>query len=586
MFCPETAALAASMVMRELRNDDGVVDPSAYGLPILKLTGDTSAMTKDNAVDLQYVYGDRSGTASVKWQGSSSLSYPKKNYTIKFDNAFEASPGWGEQKKYCLKANFIDHSHARNVVSAKLWGDVVDTRLGNGDGAVTDVLTKEFAVDPPMPPLSYETANFTSSQIFKQNNSTGGRLHVEWDTNKMQGLSVYLYLIDLEGNLYKHTGNIFTADGSATPQYGFSGGDLDMDAWYNPGIVYFDAFTVNQPFSIPVPNGYSVLMEIEYVMAHMKFPDGTLTTTWSSEAEANNTWHLAWAKNEGLTATIKSVDPLKELVNHGAIDGFPCIVMHNDKFHGLYTWNIPKDGWMFGMRGVSEGVEEVEGKKEAIFCADATSQATRFLTEATLTSDFELEYVADEDNPDWALTSLNRLIRACLNSDGSDLDTTIAQYLDWNSAIDYYCYCCLVGGADMAGKNYLLATFDGNKWRFSPYDMDSTFGLWWNGKEFLTANHYPTIGWYASYHTAMKLILQHKKDALKARYAELRKGPLSESNIAVAFCNFISKIPSKVFDADVERWPTIPSSAVNNVSQILNWYRMRVAVLDKEMESL
>lgn len=103
-------------------------DYSAYGLPILHLTGDTSAMTKDDAVDLTYVYGERNGTVSVKWQGSSSLAWDKKNYTMKFDIAFEAKEGWGEQKKYCFKANFIDSSHARNVVNAKLWGQVVKSR--------------------------------------------------------------------------------------------------------------------------------------------------------------------------------------------------------------------------------------------------------------------------------------------------------------------------------------------------------------------------------------------------------------------------------------------------------------------------
>jgi len=98
------------------------VDYSAYSLPVLSFNGATGGMTKDNAVDLAYTYGDLNGTASVKWQGSSSLSYPKKNYTVKFDQAFEAAPGWGAQRKYCLKANYIDFSHCRNVVSAKLWG--------------------------------------------------------------------------------------------------------------------------------------------------------------------------------------------------------------------------------------------------------------------------------------------------------------------------------------------------------------------------------------------------------------------------------------------------------------------------------
>lgn len=111
-------------------------DYSNGSLPVLYLNGDVSEMTKDNAVTLNYTYGTRKGTCTCKWQGSSSvrLGYPKRNYTIKFDNAFEAKTGWGSQKKYCMKANWIDPSMARNIVSARLWSRIVASR---GD-AITD----------------------------------------------------------------------------------------------------------------------------------------------------------------------------------------------------------------------------------------------------------------------------------------------------------------------------------------------------------------------------------------------------------------------------------------------------------------
>ena len=84
----------------------------------------------------------------------------------------------------------------------------------------------------------------------------------------------------------------------------------------------------------------------------------------------------------------------------------------------------------------------------------------------------------------------------------------------------------------------------------------------------------------------MWLIWNYKRDALKARYAELRAGALSENNVALAFSNFINKIPSTVYMEDAKKWPGIPSTAANNLAQILNWYRMRVAVLDKEVERM
>ena len=35
--------------------------------------------------------------------------------------------------------------------------------------------------------------------------------------------------------------------------------------------------------------------------------------------------------------------------HNGSVDGFPVKVYVNGEFWGLYTWNIPKDAWMFNM---------------------------------------------------------------------------------------------------------------------------------------------------------------------------------------------------------------------------------------------
>jgi hypothetical protein len=401
----EDRIIALEEDVAELKKTGGggnvTFDYSAYGLPELALTGNVSSMTKENAVTLDYVYGDKSGTCTCKWQGSSSLSYPKKNYTIKFDNVFEAVEGWGEQKKYCFKANYIDHTHARNIVSAKLWGAVVRSRS---------------------------------------------------------------------------------------------------------------------------------------------------------------------PKNTTLTA----------LPNCGAIDGFPCVITINGEYQGLYTFNIPKDGWMFGMGN---------GTNEAIICAENDSDATRFKSEAVMGTHFSLEYAPDEDNADWVETSLNRLINACINSDGTDLDTTIAQYLDWDSAIDYYIFVTMLGGLDLTNKNYLLVTYDGTKWFFSACDMDSTYGLYWNGKRFESPASYD-LSYYQEINRLMWLLYTYKKDALKARYAQLRKGALSDANVINAFSNFMCQIPERIYLSDTEVWAGIPSSAVSNFSQVVNWYQTRTKIIDAQIETL
>ncbi len=100
-------------------------------IPKLYFEGDIGGMyeKKDvRSISVRYEDGDRkfSACAALKVQGTSSLGYEKKNYTIRFyadpehQQAQPVDVGWGAQSEYCLKANWIDRTHARNIVSARL----------------------------------------------------------------------------------------------------------------------------------------------------------------------------------------------------------------------------------------------------------------------------------------------------------------------------------------------------------------------------------------------------------------------------------------------------------------------------------
>ena len=100
-------------------------------IPKLYLEGDISEMLeKSDERNISFTYDDGeqkiSGFAEIKIQGTSSIFYEKKNYTLKFyedaehEDKLKIDVGWGAQSKYCMKANWIDRTHARNVVSARL----------------------------------------------------------------------------------------------------------------------------------------------------------------------------------------------------------------------------------------------------------------------------------------------------------------------------------------------------------------------------------------------------------------------------------------------------------------------------------
>ena len=120
---------------------------SEFNLPVLNLYGDTSGMTKDEAVLLQAVYTDGVRSfeciAETKWQGSTSIGFPKKNYNIKFvdgkGNKVKMSfKDWYDTHKYHMKANYYDYSMVRNVVGVQLGRKIYPYLYPNNARGVID----------------------------------------------------------------------------------------------------------------------------------------------------------------------------------------------------------------------------------------------------------------------------------------------------------------------------------------------------------------------------------------------------------------------------------------------------------------
>lgn len=109
-------------------------------IPILSITGDLSGISKNNKKQIIATYTDDNQSfeynATLKLQGASSIAYPKKNYNIQFfkDDTYKSKQkvqlveSWGKQNKYTLKANYVDFSEMRNVISGKIYGDIVHSR--------------------------------------------------------------------------------------------------------------------------------------------------------------------------------------------------------------------------------------------------------------------------------------------------------------------------------------------------------------------------------------------------------------------------------------------------------------------------
>lgn len=129
--------LDKSVFEEYIGNEVTSFEPGEKDIPRVYIDG--TIPTTKNEVLATLKYQSKTDTFNayikIKCQGTSSLAYPKKNFTIKMfeDEACETKlkknfRNWGNQNKFCLKANWIDFSHARNIGCAQLWGEVVRSR--------------------------------------------------------------------------------------------------------------------------------------------------------------------------------------------------------------------------------------------------------------------------------------------------------------------------------------------------------------------------------------------------------------------------------------------------------------------------
>lgn len=319
--------------------------------------------------------------------------------------------------------------------------------------------------------------------------------------------------------------------------------------------------------------------------------------------------------------------PIDVYPNHGTYDGFPIYIIANGKYIGLYTMLIAKDKDMFGIGQYKQymktecvvsnegaGTSSAGGFKQANLVVDAeegedvSGKSTAWTYECIPNekpdpSDYDKGtdddgYKEDlskyeEDNAKFR-ASLNTMIQAVVNSTGKDdKDTNYkkvsAQYLDYDSVVDYMIFSSLINAADDVGKNWLLVTYDGTKWFFSAYDLDTTWGNWcpnYNNPDLLWRpdEGSPSLKDWNNYNRAMHVIWTYDPQRLIDRYEYLRSTVFSEENVYREFLSFIRKIPINAIEADRRLFRTEPSGM--DFAQLENWYRLRVKKMDKQIEDL
>lgn len=275
---------------------------------------------------------------------------------------------------------------------------------------------------------------------------------------------------------------------------------------------------------------------------------------------------------------------LLQCPRNGAVDGFPIKLYFNGEFHGIYTWNIPKDNWMFNM--------DKSNSNHVVLCAEKNTDGNSSL----INSCQFRQLWTNGDGNDWSVEvgtysqnmvdSFNRCINFVMTATDQEFHDNIGEYFDLYSLLDYYCFsyfCCHLDGL---AKNILMATYDGVVWGACLYDMDSIYGVNFNGKNYVATDFQCPEQYQEQFSLLWQRIEACFGAELYARYLELRQGALSLSNIVKHVEEIYDVIPDRVFKDEVEKWPSLPNVSTNTMTRFRNYMRDRAVYVDAQMEEI
>ena len=249
--------------------------------------------------------------------------------------------------------------------------------------------------------------------------------------------------------------------------------------------------------------------------------------------------------------------------NNGLIDGFPVEVYLNNEFHGLYTLNIPKEDWLYGM--------DDNNPNHIIMVGEKYSTATTFKEVNIDGWNNQLD-----DNSPTVQQKMLRLINFVVNSTDQEFKENIEDYLNLDATLNYYVLCHTLNIADNNAKNLLFVTYDGKIWYPTLYDLDTTFGSYYHGLEL-----YPTDYSLQMNHNRLfeRLSILFKKE-IEQRYKELRQNILSEENIINEIDEVYSQIEPSLFEKEQQKWGQLPGY---ELTQLKEYIHERLPYVDKMM---
>lgn len=275
-------------------------------------------------------------------------------------------------------------------------------------------------------------------------------------------------------------------------------------------------------------------------------------------------------------ATSTRTDLLKNLAeaeNFSQIQGHPVNLFANGKYIGLFTFNTTKGENMFNMSD--------ENQNEIAINAEKSSDVTKFQVDsATFDEGADFEFLSPDEPTQDAKDAVNRLLTFVNSASDEDFAAHVHEYLDVPSVIDYFIFMNVLQDADGVVKNATYYSYDKKIWSAVAYDLDSTWGLHWDGAYLLP---YDQNMLDFSGNKLFIRISKVFKDDIKTRYFELRNSVFSSYHIIESFTNFINDVGEENYNAEQALYTNVPSANLTDIQQIREAVTQRLAALDKQI---
>ena len=310
-----------------------------------------------------------------------------------------------------------------------------------------------------------------------------------------------------------------------------------------------------------------------------------IKANWIDATQSRNLVNSELVKQAISVTPINDANVANKLLltqNLGEMEGFPIELSFADGYYGLMTFNIKKDDKPYG-------IDSNDPKQEAITNQTSTDNLNN--PNALIDGSDFATVVHDKASAELQ-TNFTKFLTFINTASDDDFKKNINNYIDLYSVINLYLFGVWSCEWDYYNKSEILLTYNaGKSYYMLPYDLDSTWRLFWDGSkltgndvaDFATANK----NWIEGFgNTLIRRIYQLFKPEIKAQWQKLRSSVWTNANAVNAFKKFINSIPETAYEKEQSNWPDIPSKSITSFEQIQQAIIERGNAMDSFMEHL